>query len=417
MGRALAWSLALWLGAPGAAVAQAVTYRGFVETRAQLFPQDAPDDTTNVVLDLLARQDVFIKPAAWLQFAAGVDARANSHEQVDASWRVDFSDRGTLRPALSVRRLNATLTRGAVTADVGKQFLRWGKTDIVTPTDRFAPRDFLNVFDNEFLAVRGARLVYQNETDAIEGIWVPFFTPSRVPLLDQRWTVPPPGLTFTDAGASIPGGSQFGVRWARTGAGFEHAVSYFDGYNHLPNADIPAAPASFEEGPPLPQAGIPVRRQYPRIRSYGIDFAMPTKWFTAKAESAYFTTSDPQTDEYILYVVQLERQIGEWLLLAGYTGEVITDEQRGIGFAPDRGLSGSLVGRASYTIDTNRSVALESALRQNMDGFYGKAEYSQARGQHWRATATAVLIRGEPDDFIGQYRLNSHLTLGIRYSF
>jgi hypothetical protein len=167
MRRALAWLLALWLGAPVAAVAQPVTYRGFVETRAQLFPQDAPDDTTNVVLDLLARQDVFIKPAAWLQFAAGVDARANSHEQVDASWRVDFADRGTLRPALSVRRLNATLTRGAITADVGKQFLRWGKTDIVTPTDRFAPRDFLNVFDNEFLAVRGARLVYQNETDAL----------------------------------------------------------------------------------------------------------------------------------------------------------------------------------------------------------------------------------------------------------
>jgi hypothetical protein len=30
---------------------------------------------------------------------------------------------------------------------------------------------------------------------------------------------------------------------------------------------------------------------------------------------------------------------------------------------------------------------------------------------------TAVLIRGEPADFIGQFRLNSHLALSLRYSF
>jgi D-serine dehydratase len=40
---------------------------------------------------------------------------------------------------------------------VGKQFVRWGKADIVTPTDHFAPRDFLGVIDNEFLPVTGVR--------------------------------------------------------------------------------------------------------------------------------------------------------------------------------------------------------------------------------------------------------------------
>ena len=73
--------------------------------------------------------------------------------------------------------------------------------------------------------------------------------------------------------------------------------------------------------------------------------------------------------------------------------------------------------RASYTIDANRRAELETAVRQNGDGVYGKLEYSQARGQHWRATVTAVVLTGERDDFIGQYRRNSHVRLTIRYSY
>jgi hypothetical protein len=86
-------------------------------------------------------------------------------------------------------------------------------------------------------------------------------------------------------------------------------------------------------------------------------------------------------------------------------------------FAPDRGLAKTIVGRASYTIDVNRSLAIEGSVRQNGDGLYLKGEYSQARGQHWRATVSSALIRGEPEDFLGQYRLNSHFALALRYSF
>ena len=76
-----------------------------------------------------------------------------------------------------------------------------------------------------------------------------------------------------------------------------------------------------------------------------------------------------------------------------------------------------MLGRASYTIDPKRSVTLEGALRQNGDGGYVKAEYSQAYGQHWRATVAGTLIRGEPTDFFGRYRRNSHVTVSLRYSF
>ena len=116
-------------------------------------------------------------------------------------------------------------------------------------------------------------------------------------------------------------------------------------------------------------------------------------------------------------MLQLEKQRGEWVFLGGYAGEVATREGASISFAPDRGLSRSIVARASYTIDVNRRAEVETALRQNGDGLYAKAEYSQARGQHWRATVTGVVISGHSGDFLGQYHRNSHVALVLRYSF
>lgn len=395
----------------GGVFAQSVSHRGFVQGSASFFPQEAINDTTRSVADLLAREEVFFKPAPWIQLAGGIDVRANSHDQVDDGWRLDFSDRGARRPRLSIRRLTATATRGPFTIDVGEQFIRWGKTDIVNPTDRFAPRDFINVFDSEFLAITAIRGTVQLGAETLEAVWVPRFTPSRLPLVNQRWTVVQPeatGVPLVDSGAPLPSGSQVGLRWGHVGGGFEYAISFFDGFNHVPDigSTVRVAPLQIE-----------ITRSYPSIRSYGVDAAMPTRWFTVKGEAAFVSSPFPTTDEYVLYVVQLERQTGEWVLVGGYAGEVVTERQSSLTFAPDRGTSRAFVARASYIIDPNRSVALEGAARQTGDGVYAKAEYSQASGQHWRATVMAVAIGGRRNDFLGQYRRNSHVAVTLRYSF
>jgi hypothetical protein len=398
---------------------QSLTYRGFVDGRGVAYPQDAPRDPTNFVADALARIEVFARPLSWLGLAAGADLRTNSHDQVDNSWAPDISDRGTLRPRVSIRRLAATVNRGPLTVDVGKQFIRWGKADILTPTDRFAPRDYLNVIDPEFLAVRSVRAVFEKGSHTLDGVWIPLFTPSRLPLLDQRWSGAPPGVELVEAQEpDFPRGSQAGVRWGQTGRGYEYSVSFYGGFNHLPLIEQSTFPVPVTTAPTGAEPiMIEIVRRYPTLRMVGGDGAIPMRWFTAKGEVAYFGTTTPRTDEYVLYVIQLERQSGEWVFVGGYAGEVVTERGGAATFSPDRGTARTILGRASYTIDVNRSAAVESAVRQDGRGLYLKGEYSQARGRHWRATVTGALIRGEPDDFLGQYRLNSHLTFGLRYSF
>ena len=405
------------LAAPALAQGQVLSQRGFIEGSVRLFPQEAPNDPTRAVGELLVRDEVFLKPAPWVQFAAGLDLRANSHDQIDDRWSLDVLDRGVLRPRLSIRRLTATLTRGPVTLDLGKQFVRWGVADIVNPTDRLAPRDFMNVIDAEFLGITAARGTVHGRGHIIEAVWTPRFTASRSPLLAQRWTAVPPdarGLPIVPVPVSRSARSQVGLRWGHTTGSVEYSLSAFDGFNHLPDVQ---PVVTFSPGPPPRPTAVEITSVYPRIRTYGGDLAWPTRWFTIKTEAAYFTSPAATSDEYGLYVVQLERQSGEWLFVGGYAGEVTSRKVAATTFAPDRGTSRSILARASRTIDVNSSFAFEGAVRQNGRGTYIKGEYSRAHGQHWRTTLTGVVLGGHSDDFFGQYHRNSHLKTTLRLSF
>jgi hypothetical protein len=395
----------------GIAAGQGFTHRGFIDLRVLAFPQTAPNDSSHAIGEALLRYEASRAVLPGLRVHAGFDARTDTHHQTERSARLDWQDRGVKRPAFSVRRLSAVYGRRGVTAEIGKQFVRWGKTDILTPTDRFAPRDFLAVVDNDFLSIPAARLTWERGPLTVDTVWQVRFTPSRTPLLNQRWAVLPEqtrGVAISDLGARHPGGSAFGLRANYIGRGFDAAMSFYDGWNHLPLLD-----GTIQLLPPTAF----VERYYAQLRTYGVDASVPLPWFVVKGETAWFTSTTPTADEYVQYVLQLERTAGEWVFVGGYADEHVTLRRNPLDFAPDRGLARAFLGRASYTIDVNRSFAFESAVRRNLDGVWLRGEYSQAFGQHWRATAGITLIRGETTDFLGQYRRNSHATIAIRYSF
>ncbi len=390
-------------------LAQSFTQRGFVETRALVYPQTAPGDSGRVVGDALLRWEGSYTATPWLTISSSLDARTDTHRQVARDAAFDLDGRNIQRPALSLRRMSATLHRGKFTAEVGRQFIRWGKTDILNPTDRFAPKDYLSsVVDTDFLGVNAVRATYESGADTLDVVWQPLFTPSRTPLLNQRWTAIPTAaasLSIQDAGARYPGGSQFGVRWNHVASGYEYSLSFFDGRQNLPSFDAA-----------LSARGVALQRYYPQLRLYGGDVAVPLSWFTMKSEAAYLTSATPGAQEYVLYVVQVERLVREWSFVGGYAGSYTTREPATpLQFAADRGFARSFVGRAGLTIDANRSMAIETAIRAN--GSFLRYEYSHATGQHWRTVAGAAWIRGDVSDFLGQYRRNSYASLAIRYSF
>lgn len=389
---------------------EVLSQRGFIEARGFGFAQTAANDDQRGIGDLLFRDEVVLRPSRWLQFAAGLDLRANSYGQVEDEWRLDFENRSVLRPRAMVRRLTAAITTNHLTIDIGKQFIRWGRADILNPTDRLAPKDFINAIDSELLPVNGVRTSLRFGGETIEGVWLSALTPSRLPLLNQRWVVVPPalaGLSLTDQGGSVPNGSVMGARWLHSGR-FDLGVSAYDGFNHLPNIDVQVAPERGE---------VQLRRTYSALRTVGAEAAIPSSVLTLKGEMAYFNSPDDQAEEYVLYVIEAERQVGEWVFDGGYVGEVVTKARADAPFGAERGIARSFIAKAMYAAGPRRSVSVEMAVRQKGEGFYVKSEYSQAFASHWRLTLTGVGLGGDAGDFLGQYKRNSHVSAGLRLSF
>jgi hypothetical protein len=383
---------------------------GYVDYRGFAFPETTSNDRANFIGEALVRYDVIYGLAPGLKLQGGTETRIDTHRQTERAFKLNWNDRGTKRPNFSIRRFSILYGRGRLKFEAGKQLIHWGKADILNPTDRFAPRDYLSVVvDNGPLAVFAARVIYESRTDTLEFVAQPFFTPSRIPLLNQRWTMLPEdvrAIPLNDQGSRYPAGPQWGTRWNHAADGYEMSLSLFDGYNHLPLLQSAIKPNEMD-----------FQRYFPQMRMYGSDLAIPLKVFRLKAEAAYFTSTAKEADEYLLYVLQLECKTPNWSLMGGYAGEAITRKGEGVPFAPDRGLARAFLGRAAYTIDATRAVSLETAVRQNGDGLWLRSEYAQAWGQHWKATAGMTILRGEPKDFLGQYRKNSFFNLSFRYIF
>lgn len=416
--RLIATISALGACAAGPTHAQTIAYRGFAELTGHLFPQETPSDDVQAIAAFHARLEPSVRLAPWARLRAGLDVRADTRRYVERVWRVDWRDRSPRRPALSVRQAQVTLSRGPLTVDAGKQFVRWGKTDILAPTDRFAPRDVLEVVDDDFLAIGAVRAQVVSNTTSLDLIYAPRLTASRVPLIESRWTSLPAEALRADvtiARPAFPEGPQLGARLNHVGSGFEGAVAFYSGYNHLAVPGLvvlPPMPAALDSRP-----RVLVTSVFPSIQMVGGDLVVPARWMNVKGEAAYVRSRDGRTDDYVLYVVQLERQFGELSMVLGYAGQYIARDRPGQEFGADRGLTRAVVGRVGYTIDATRSVALETAVRQTLEGVWIRPEYSQALGAHWRLTLGGHIIRGEADDFIGQFRRNSHLTATARWSF
>jgi hypothetical protein len=294
---------------------------------------------------------------------------------------------------------------------LGKQFIRWGETDFLNPTDRFAPKDLLTIVDQEVLPVTAARLTYTLGNTALNFVWQPLFTPGRIPLVNQRWTFVPEVFSQFDIenrGSKFPGRSSFGARWSRTSVGYEWSLSYYDGFNYLPslNASLDTTRARISYSP-----------SYPALRLYGGDFAIPLSLLTLKGEAAYYTSPTNQQDEYALYVLQLERQIHEMRLVFGYVGEVVTARAETQQFPGERGFARAVFGHVQYTLDANRILTLDVFVRQNGASAILRPGYSHSFGNHWRATVNFTWLSGDANDFVGQYHRNSFATAGLRYSF
>jgi hypothetical protein len=304
----------------------------------------------------------------------------------------------------------------------------------LNPTDNVNPYDYSYPFSPKRMGVPALRAQADFGHTGLEGVWVPFFTPARLPILGKRWypTLPPTALaplgpsgqeiavdvTYREGTRTFPArtlaNGQWGLRWNQIVRGGEFSLSYLDTFN---DTGFLSTTAHVETATPAPRLAVALDRRYFRMRVVGADFASELGPVGVRGEMAFVDETDPGDLDRFVYVVGLDRRWKDWFVIAQYADRIGGHQAAGIPVFPNLGLRATVLSRIERTIDPSQSVELKLALGLRDRDRLMQLSYNLSISDTWRLTLGGALFGGSRTGFLGQYRGNDALTVQLRRSF
>jgi hypothetical protein len=343
--------------------------------------------------------------------SAGLDAQTDSDTQVIRAWRFSWDDRTAQRPPLALRTASFHYAHGPFRIEAGKQIMHWGQMDISSPTDRLAPRDYLNPANADDLGSYAVRAVADTGPRSLELVYLPRFTPSRLPLSGRRWLILPPefdSYTYHSLGSKFPGGGQFGARYHQIVSPYEFSVCYFEGFQNLPTLLYDKDSIN---------RNLNYETIYPKMRMVGADFVAPWRGLLWKIESAYINSASPYLTGTLTYAGQVEKTGDKWQWALEFTGDELTQPKRPNALDLARATRDSVSGHVTWSPNRRQTVSAEWFLHPNGKAFVTRILYSRDLHSGFRATAAYLWISGSQFDALARYDVDSYATLQLRYSF
>lgn len=185
----------------------------------------------------------------------------------------DFGDDGA---DLKLLEGYATVRFKRADIRIGRQIVAWGRADGINPTDNLTPRDYtvlLPFEDDQRFGTAALRVDgYFTDEVRLTLFATPWFEPSKIPLPF------PAGLSVREKiPARSPSNTEIGLKLDRTGARLDWSVSYYHGFDLLPDARVVSS-------------GLELRHN--RIDVFGADAARTVGRFGFRVEAAYVLTAD-----------------------------------------------------------------------------------------------------------------------------
>jgi hypothetical protein len=197
------------------------------------------------------------------------------------------------RTGFSLGEAWADWSAGGFFFRLGRQLLSWGAADGLILTDVVCPQNLTAYAGLDFagsrLAVDGLRMRYSLPAFAAEAVWLPLFTPARLPAdpenplyeifypsaIDMGGTALPVSVSQVPPPRTIDSG-EYGLRLSWYAPALDISVMGFYGWN-----DVPYAAASFSP------AGLELRPEYGRTITAGADAGVPLGDFLLRLEAAW----------------------------------------------------------------------------------------------------------------------------------
>ncbi len=313
---------------------------------------------------------------------------------------------------------------------LGQQFIFWGRTDWVNPTDNINPWDYRNIsaeIEDYRIPVPAAKADFYLGNFDLEAVWLPVFQahsiPMEIPDSIGVFKVVHEPTRFPENKVS---NSQFGLHLSSSTAGIDYSFSYFRGYAKSPTVHIRMNPAlgQFIE-----------QTEYSTLQVFGADFVTTFHKFAFKGEGAYFLTSDRNGKDifaenpYLQYVLGLDYNASNDLTFnvqfiqkisfqydLAYEKTIRIQNHMPLNDLPDQYVQ-SASGRIQYQLSDFTTVQFISVYNFKDGDFFALPILNYGLADGVNIYAGGTLFSGPKTSPFGRSKKYSRAFVEIKYSF
>jgi hypothetical protein len=313
---------------------------------------------------------------------------------------------------------------------IGKQIVAWGRADGINPTDNLTPHDFVILLpfeeDQRFGTTAMKIDGYLPMDLTLTLFTTPFFEPSKIPLGS-----PTNGQITENRPDHTRSNSEVGLKLNHNGGRLDWSVSYFHGFDLLPDARMIG----------LSAAGPVIELRHNRINVVGADAARNFGRYGFRTEAAYFMTRDRDGQDptvknpFLFYVAGIDRTflenlnlnlqfVGRWIKNFNNPESIVDPALKAV--AIQNAIFDNQQDRTSYGLTSrigdkwlNDTLEAEVLLFINFKrtNEYIRPLVTYAFTDHVKGTVGGEIYRGPEDSFFGRLKDNRGAFTELRYSF
>ncbi len=227
-----------------------------------------------------------------------------SHLSWVAALNYDYDTAADPSPGLEIRPVESyvNLAWQRVDLTLGRQFVFWGKTSWINPSDVINPWDYAHIsseIEDYRIPVWAVNTQVYWPQFTFQAVVIPRFTPDVIPYPPLPLTLPVTDMNNT----------QLALRFLSWIGQTDWSLGYYQGFNSTP--EIRFRGMNMDLVPPVPNLEL----CYRPIHMLSADFARSLSSFTIKGEAACFLTDDKDGRDPLIGNDRIEAVLGlDWAL-------------------------------------------------------------------------------------------------------
>jgi len=388
--------------------AQSTTFTGYVRNYTGILLKD--DNNYSIVQDTFdlriehSRGKVAFKANPYIHFFPGKD------------------------PKIDLRQSYMDIYLDSADIRIGKQQIVWGKADGVSITDVISPKDLgeflLPDFEEIRIGIQALKVDYYMGDNTLEFVWVPTFTPNKIPDENSIWYVQPVFPTTNihyfkeDVPANLANSEAFLKYSAITSAiDYEIMVGYMWDDDPTMHVNQTIDPTS--------ELSLTVTQKHHLLRLGGGSFSTTIAGYVVRGEAAYYTgkyfrSADPALidavveKDYIHFLLGMDFSVWDIKMSLQMVEQKIQDYDEQIVNDENEDTVTFLISK-DFLRETLR-LELFSYIDINNNGSLVRPKMSYDLIDGFQILAGFDIFNGEDGKF-GQYDDNDMIYSKIKYSF